>query len=188
MLFSMLIVLYFYINTLRSMCAMLSMVLFCSSFISYFPGVLLRYFLSDSEMFFTYTIRQQIHIYKYSQSHIVIFQRHVSVSAVTDVRVSFNKNTINIQCNFILIVNINYKCIFFVLLLQDTLMLLFVDPCIVVQFIKKNPTRCNIVSTFYYSMFIWSSTCFGRHTAHHQELRNCTSSLWFFIRGRLLDV
>jgi len=20
----------------------------------------------------------------------------------------------------------------------------------------------------YYSMFIWSSTCFGRHTAHHQ--------------------
>jgi hypothetical protein len=23
----------------------------------------------------------------------------------------------------------------------------------------------------YYSMFIWSSTCFGRHTSHHQELK-----------------
>jgi len=39
----------------------------------------------------------------------------------------------------------------------------------------------------YYSMFIWSSTCFERHTAHHQELKNCTSSLWFYIRGRFLD-
>jgi len=47
--------------------------------------------------------------------------------------------------------------------------LLFVGPCIIVQFIKKNPTRCNNVSTFYYSIFIWSSTCFGRHTTHHQE-------------------
>jgi len=26
--------------------------------------------------------------------------------------------------------------------------LTFVDPCIIVQFIKKNPTRCNNVSTF----------------------------------------
>jgi hypothetical protein len=32
----------------------------------------------------------------------------------------------------------------------------------------KNPTRCNSVSGFYFR-FIWSSTCFGRHTAHHQE-------------------
>jgi len=40
----------------------------------------------------------------------------------------------------------------------------------------------------YYSMFIWSSTCFERHTAHHQELKNCTSSPWFYIRVRLLDV
>jgi len=46
--------------------------------------------------------------------------------------------------------------------------LTFVDPCIIVQCIKKNPTRCNNVSKFYYSIFIWSSTCFGRQTAHHQ--------------------
>jgi hypothetical protein len=30
--------------------------------------------------------------------------------------------------------------------------LMFVDPCIIVQFIKKNPTRCNNVSKFYYSI------------------------------------
>jgi len=46
---------------------------------------------------------------------------------------------------------------------------MFVDPCIIVKFIQKNPTRCNNVSKFHYSIFIWSSTCFGRHTAHHQQ-------------------
>jgi hypothetical protein len=34
---------------------------------------------------------------------------------------------------------------------------------------KKNPTRCNNVSKFCYSIFIWSLTCFGWHAAHHQE-------------------
>jgi len=33
---------------------------------------------------------------------------------------------------------------------------------------KENPTRCNRVTKFY-SIFTWSSTCFRRHTAHHQE-------------------
>jgi hypothetical protein len=37
---------------------------------------------------------------------------------------------------------------------------MFVDPFIIVQFIKKNPTRSNSVSKFHYSIFIWSSTCF----------------------------
>jgi len=32
--------------------------------------------------------------------------------------------------------------------------LTFVDPCTIVQFVKKNPTRCNNVSRFYYSIFI----------------------------------
>jgi len=31
---------------------------------------------------------------------------------------------------------------------------------------KENPTRCNKVSKFYF-IIIWSSTCFGLHTAHH---------------------
>ena len=35
---------------------------------------------------------------------------------------------------------------------------------------------------FYYLTFIYSSTCFGRPHAHHQELNNCSSSLWFYRR------
>jgi hypothetical protein len=31
-------------------------------------------------------------------------------------------------------------------------------------------------------MFLNCSTYFGRHTAHHQELKNCNCSLWFYIR------
>ena len=32
----------------------------------------------------------------------------------------------------------------------------------------ENPTRCKSVPKFYF-IFIRSSTCFGRHTAHRQE-------------------
>jgi hypothetical protein len=32
--------------------------------------------------------------------------------------------------------------------------LVFMGLCIIVQFIKKNPTRCNNVSELYYSIFI----------------------------------
>jgi len=37
-------------------------------------------------------------------------------------------------------------------------------------------------SRIYYSNVFNCSTCFGRHTAHHQELNNCNCSLWFYIR------
>jgi hypothetical protein len=30
--------------------------------------------------------------------------------------------------------------------------------------------------------FIYSSTCFGRSPAHHQELNDCSSSFWFYLR------
>jgi len=29
--------------------------------------------------------------------------------------------------------------------------------------------------------FVYGSTCFGRPHAHHQELNNCSSSLWFYL-------
>jgi len=29
--------------------------------------------------------------------------------------------------------------------------------------------------------FIYSSTCFGCFPAHHQELNDCSSSLWFYL-------
>jgi hypothetical protein len=31
-------------------------------------------------------------------------------------------------------------------------------------------------------MFLDCSTCFERHTTHHQELKNCNCSVWFYIR------
>jgi hypothetical protein len=30
--------------------------------------------------------------------------------------------------------------------------------------------------------FVYSSTCFGRFPAHHQELNDCSGSLWFYLR------
>jgi len=43
-------VLFFYISTFRSMCAVPNMAVFCSSFTSWFPGMSLTYFLNDLEM------------------------------------------------------------------------------------------------------------------------------------------
>ena len=43
-------VLYFYISTFCSMCAVPNMVAFCSALISFFPSMLLRYCLSEFEM------------------------------------------------------------------------------------------------------------------------------------------
>jgi hypothetical protein len=48
----------------------------------------------------------------------------------------------------------------------------------------ENPTRCNSVSKLYYSIFIWSSTCFGRHTAHHQEPKTALAASGFaYVEG-----
>jgi hypothetical protein len=63
------------------------------------------------------------------------------------------------------------------------------------EFIKKNPTRCNNVPKFYYSIFRWSSTCFRRHTAHHREpetalaasgfsyMEGCWTCSWWTLSG-----
>ena len=42
--------LYFYVSTFRSMCSVPNMAVFCSSFTSWFPDMLLMYFLNDFEM------------------------------------------------------------------------------------------------------------------------------------------
>jgi hypothetical protein len=42
-------ILYFYISTFRSMCPVPNMAVFCSSLTSWFPGMLLTYFLNDCE-------------------------------------------------------------------------------------------------------------------------------------------
>jgi len=46
----------------------------------------------------------------------------------------------------------------------------------------NQPTRCNNFSSLLLDVYsMYSSTCFGRPHAHHQELNNCSSSLWFYI-------
>ena len=49
-LVSVLNLLYFYINTFRTMCAVANMPVFCSSLTSCFPGKLLTHFLNDREI------------------------------------------------------------------------------------------------------------------------------------------
>ena len=49
-LVSVLNLLYFYISTIRSMCAVPSTAVFCSSMTACFPGMLLTYFLNDFEI------------------------------------------------------------------------------------------------------------------------------------------
>jgi hypothetical protein len=44
------------------------------------------------------------------------------------------------------------------------------------------------ISPVYYLTFIYSSTCFGRPYAHNQELNNCSSSLWFYLRNVLVGM
>jgi hypothetical protein len=36
--------------------------------------------------------------------------------------------------------------------------------------------------------FICSSTCFGRSPVYHQELNDCSSSLWFYLRIVVITV
>jgi len=61
---------------------------------------------------------------------------------------------------------------------------MFVDLCITEKFINKNPTRCNSVLKVYFSIFIWSSTCFGRHNAHHQEPKTALVASGFsYVEG-----
>ena len=49
-LVSVLNLLYFYITTFRSMCAVPNMAVFCSSLTSCFPGMMFTYFLNDFEI------------------------------------------------------------------------------------------------------------------------------------------
>jgi hypothetical protein len=44
------------------------------------------------------------------------------------------------------------------------------------------------ISPVYYLTFIYSSTCFGRPHAHHQELNKCGSSLWFYLWSVVIAV
>jgi len=67
-----------------------------------------------------------------------------------------------------------------------TVNLMFMDPCTIIYMVEKSPTRCDRIVEFIIPMFFNCPTCFQRHTAHHQELKNCNCSLWFYISLWLL--
>ena len=66
---------------------------------------------------------------------------------------------------------------------------MFEDPCIIVRFIKKNPTRCNNVSKFYYSIFILAHCVWKRPpttrpaTFHVWKTRGCQCNFRLLIMG-----
>ena len=68
--------------------------------------------------------------------------------------------------------------------------LTFVDPCIIVQFIKKNLTRCNNVSNYIFHIpYLYEAQHVSGDTPPiTRSLKLHWQPLVFFIRGRLLDV
>jgi hypothetical protein len=63
--------------------------------------------------------------------------------------------------------------------------LMFVDPCIVVQFLQcKTQQDATVYQNFIIPYFKWSSTYFGRHTAHHQEPKTAQAAFGFaYVEG-----
>jgi hypothetical protein len=52
---------------------------------------------------------------------------------------------------------------------------------------NKSPTKCNNFPV-YFLTYIYSSTCFERFLAHHQELNECSGSLCFYRWSVLIVV
>ena len=50
------------------------------------------------------------------------------------------------------------------------------------RIIQINHQPAATILQFIILTFIYSSTCFGRFPAHHQELNECSGSLWFYLR------
>jgi hypothetical protein len=52
----------------------------------------------------------------------------------------------------------------------------------VLHLIQINHQHDAIIFQFIILIFDNSSACFGRFPAHHQELNDCSGSLWFYLR------
>jgi hypothetical protein len=67
--------------------------------------------------------------------------------------------------------------------------IVFLCPCYISHSMhKEDPTRCNNVSEFLlFHIYVKLNMFRGTHRPS-SGAQNCTGSLWFFIRGRLLDI
>jgi hypothetical protein len=107
----------------------------------------------------------------------VILPKHETAAVGSNIWNTNSRQADKIRARFELcfVWEVQMKCSFFYLM--------FMDPCIIVYFHKENPTRCNSLSKFYF-IFIGSSTCFGRHTAHYQEPKTAlTASGFAYVEG-----
>ena len=52
----------------------------------------------------------------------------------------------------------------------------------VLHLIQINHQPDATVFQFIILTFVYSATCFGRFPARHQELNDCSGSLWFYLR------
>jgi len=52
----------------------------------------------------------------------------------------------------------------------------------VLHLIQINHQPDATILQFIILTFVYSSTCFVRFPAHHQELNDCNGSLWFYLR------
>jgi hypothetical protein len=52
----------------------------------------------------------------------------------------------------------------------------------VLHLIQINHQSVATIFQFIILTFVYSLTCFGRFPAHHQELNDCSGSLWFYLR------
>src|SRR5215475_521225 len=52
----------------------------------------------------------------------------------------------------------------------------------VLHLIQINRQTYATIFQFITLKFVYSSTCFGRFPAHHQELNDCSGSLWLYLR------
>jgi hypothetical protein len=77
-LVSLLNLLYFYNSTFRSMCAVPNMAVFCTSLTSCYPGMLLTYFLNDSEIVPVRPYYYWYHLWFYIP-HALYFYRKVFI-------------------------------------------------------------------------------------------------------------
>ena len=90
-LVSVLNLLYFYVSTFRSVCAVPNVAVFCSSLTSCFPGMLLTYFLNDFEI--VYIIIVIIYIYFII---IIIFKYVLQVTNAADFGLVSRKRRLHI--------------------------------------------------------------------------------------------
>ena len=52
----------------------------------------------------------------------------------------------------------------------------------VLHLIQINHQPDATIFQFIILTFVYNSTCFGRFPVHHQELSDCSGSLWFYLR------